>query len=115
MCLWYCISLPLNVPATPAFGREVFQHNIKPIIPDMGYDDTYVMNTQSSTQWDGFRHVSLQTRRTPEYAALMDQFLLNISSAMFPPKLSTMAYDVKPLSSSRYILKKPNRPKAPTL
>ncbi|KAJ5224643.1 uncharacterized protein N7469_008146 [Penicillium citrinum] len=50
------LDLPLNVPATPAFGREVFQHNIKPIIPDMGYDDTYVMNTQSSTQWDGFRH-----------------------------------------------------------
>jgi hypothetical protein len=43
---------------TPAFGREVFQHNIKTNIPNMGYDDTYTMNTQSSTQWDGFRHVS---------------------------------------------------------
>ncbi|CAI7584952.1 unnamed protein product [Penicillium manginii] len=50
------LDLPLNVPMTPAFGREVFQHNIKTNIPDMGYDDTYTMNTQSSTQWDGFRH-----------------------------------------------------------
>ncbi|CAI7634210.1 unnamed protein product [Penicillium pancosmium] len=50
------LDLPLNVPMTPAFGREVFQHKIKTNIPDMGYDDTYTMNTQSGTQWDGFRH-----------------------------------------------------------
>ncbi|KAJ5975932.1 hypothetical protein N7481_009639 [Penicillium waksmanii] len=50
------LDLPLNVPTTPAFGREVFQHKIKTNIADMGYDDTYTMNTQSSTQWDGFRH-----------------------------------------------------------
>ncbi|PLN84288.1 hypothetical protein BDW42DRAFT_183643 [Aspergillus taichungensis] len=50
------LDLPLNVPETPAFGREQFQHNIKSLIPDIAYDDTYTLNTQSGTQWDGFRH-----------------------------------------------------------
>lgn len=51
-------SLPLTVPEQPAFDREVFQHKIKPLIEGIAYDDTYTMNTQSGTQWDGFRHVS---------------------------------------------------------
>ncbi|CAG7916499.1 unnamed protein product [Penicillium olsonii] len=51
------LDLPLTVPETPAFDREVFQHNIKPLIEGIAYDDTYTMNTQSGTQWDGFRHV----------------------------------------------------------
>ncbi|KAJ5677138.1 cyclase [Penicillium maclennaniae] len=50
------LDLPLNVPATPAADREVFQHTIKTLIPDIAFDDTYALNTQSSTQWDGFRH-----------------------------------------------------------
>lgn len=51
-------SLPLTVPEKPAFDREVFQHNIKTLIDGIAYDDTYIMNPQSGTQWDGFRHVS---------------------------------------------------------
>ncbi|KAJ5620076.1 hypothetical protein N7510_004060 [Penicillium lagena] len=50
------LDLPLTVPEKPAFGRETFQHNIKTIVPDVAYDDIYSMNTQSGTQWDGFRH-----------------------------------------------------------
>ncbi|OJJ80996.1 uncharacterized protein ASPGLDRAFT_38604 [Aspergillus glaucus CBS 516.65] len=50
------LDLPLDVPKTPAFGREVFQHNIKELFPGVAYDDTYNLNTQSGTQWDGFRH-----------------------------------------------------------
>lgn len=49
-------SLPLNVPEQPAFGRETFQHQIKVLADGYAYDDPYVMNTQSGTQWDGFRH-----------------------------------------------------------
>lgn len=52
-------SLPLTVPEKPAFNRETFHHIIKSNVPDVIYDDTYTMNTQSGTQWDGFRHVSL--------------------------------------------------------
>ncbi|KAI9372697.1 hypothetical protein BJX61DRAFT_505922 [Aspergillus egyptiacus] len=51
------LNLPLDVPKTPAFGREVFEHTIKPIL-DVGFDDCYNLNTQSGSQWDGFRHFS---------------------------------------------------------
>ncbi|KAL6720071.1 hypothetical protein ACLMJK_001992 [Lecanora helva] len=49
-------SLPLNHPKTPGFARESFEHNIKTLAEDVAYDDTYKLNTQSGTQWDGFRH-----------------------------------------------------------
>lgn len=50
------MDLPLNVPAQPAFGRETFQHKIKILKENHAYDDVYTLNTQSGTQWDGFRH-----------------------------------------------------------
>ena len=50
-------SLPLNVPEKPAFGRETFKHTIKTLAEGVSYDDTYSLNTQSGTQWDGLRHV----------------------------------------------------------
>jgi len=50
------VNLPLNVPSTPAFGREAFQHEIKTLAENIAYDDLYHLNTQSGTQWDGFRH-----------------------------------------------------------
>ncbi|KAF2006249.1 hypothetical protein P154DRAFT_603719 [Amniculicola lignicola CBS 123094] len=50
------VNLPLDVPNQPAFGREVFKHEIKVLHEDIAYDDIYHMNTQSGTQWDGFRH-----------------------------------------------------------
>jgi hypothetical protein len=49
-------SLPLNVPEQPAFNRETFRHEIKVLAADYCYDDIYHLNTQSGTQWDGFRH-----------------------------------------------------------
>jgi hypothetical protein len=51
-------DLPLNIPAQPAFGRQVFKHEIKALRPGYAYDDTYELNTQSGTQFDGFRHVA---------------------------------------------------------
>ncbi|KAJ5658342.1 uncharacterized protein N7484_001991 [Penicillium longicatenatum] len=50
------LDLPLNVPQRPAFDREAFNHHIKTVVEDIVYDDTYTLNTQSGTQWDGFRH-----------------------------------------------------------
>ncbi|KAL4934646.1 uncharacterized protein BDV17DRAFT_297080 [Aspergillus undulatus] len=50
------LDLPLDVPKTPAFGREVFVHKIKHLGGGVGYDDVYTLNTQSGAQWDGFRH-----------------------------------------------------------
>ena len=49
-------SLPLHLPTVPAFGREPLQHEIKTLVAGMSYDDIYALNTQSGTQYDGFRH-----------------------------------------------------------
>lgn len=46
----------MDVPRHPALGRCAFQHTIHPVIDGVVFDETYMLNTQSSTQWDGFRH-----------------------------------------------------------
>ncbi|KAF9883244.1 hypothetical protein FE257_003838 [Aspergillus nanangensis] len=50
------VNLPLNVPEQPSFEREAFRHEIKTLYENLAYDDIYHLNTQSGTQWDGFRH-----------------------------------------------------------
>jgi len=50
------VNLPLNVAETPAFNREPFRHEIKVLYENYVYDEIYHLNTQSGTQWDGFRH-----------------------------------------------------------
>ena len=50
------LDLPLDVPSTPGFGREKFVHSIKELTGKIAYDDLYTLNTQSGSQWDGFRH-----------------------------------------------------------
>ena len=52
------LDLPLHIPEQPAFGREKFEHKIKELVANTAYDDLYTLNTQSGTQWDGFRHVA---------------------------------------------------------
>lgn len=52
------LNLPLSVPKVPGFGREPFEHEIKPLVEGMAYDDKYKLNTQSGTQWDGLRHIA---------------------------------------------------------
>ncbi len=46
------------LPNPPAFGREPFEFKIKQL-SQQGNDDLYSMNTQSGSQWDGFRHACL--------------------------------------------------------
>ncbi|KAF7714089.1 Uncharacterized protein PECH_001970 [Penicillium ucsense] len=50
------LDLPMNVPEQPAFDREPFKHTLKTLVDGIAYDDCYSLNTQSGTQWDGFRH-----------------------------------------------------------
>ena len=52
------LDLPLNIPEQPSFHRETFTHRIKALVENIAYDDIYTLNTQSGTQWDGFRHVA---------------------------------------------------------
>jgi kynurenine formamidase len=58
------LDLPLNVPEQPAFGRQKFEHKILTVREGVAYDDVYHCNTQSGTQWDGFRHFAHMPTRT---------------------------------------------------
>lgn len=46
----------LNSMAVPCFGRSAFEHTVKNKAPRHVNDDILTFNTQSSSQWDGFRH-----------------------------------------------------------
>lgn len=49
------LNLPLSEPSPPFFGRRPIEHKIKSIGTG-AFDDETTINTQSSSQWDGFRH-----------------------------------------------------------
>lgn len=53
-------DLPLDYMSRPCFGRAPFEQVIKNKAPRVVNDDTLCFNTQSSTQWDGFRHYGYQ-------------------------------------------------------
>ncbi|KAF1835949.1 hypothetical protein BDW02DRAFT_567553 [Decorospora gaudefroyi] len=49
------LDLPLNIPRPSFFGRKPLTHRIKTAGKGV-FDDEVAFNTQSSSQWDGFRH-----------------------------------------------------------
>ena len=49
-------DLPLNFLKTPMFKRQGFHQDIIHKTPRTVNDDVLTFNTQSSSQWDGFRH-----------------------------------------------------------
>src|SRR5688500_8447004 len=53
------LNLDLELPDPPLFGREAFSHTVLTLTPDGHAHDDEInkWNTQSSSQWDGFRHV----------------------------------------------------------
>lgn len=63
------LNLPIQLPSPPAFGREKADHHIKCLEPEMGalkmiiYEDLLHINTQSGSQWDGFKHYPHQASR----------------------------------------------------
>ncbi|KAJ6441095.1 cyclase protein [Purpureocillium lavendulum] len=54
---------PLNSMAQPCFGRRPLVHALKEKAPRVVNDDELTFNTQSSSQWDGFRHFGYQKER----------------------------------------------------
>jgi len=52
-------DLPLNFFKTPMFKRQSFHQQIIHKSPRTVSDDVLTFNTQSSSQWDGFRHCGL--------------------------------------------------------
>lgn len=52
------LTLPLDVPTTPPFGRAALRHEVY-AANDFSWGDTVnAFDTQSSSQWDGLLHVS---------------------------------------------------------
>jgi len=50
------VNLELELPGPPLFGRSAFEHTVHDF--PLGHDDELSgWNTQSSSQWDGFRHM----------------------------------------------------------
>lgn len=54
------LNLPLTIPSPPSHNRMGFKHKIIHKNPRNVHDDIIEMNTQCSTQWDGFRHYGYQ-------------------------------------------------------
>ena len=54
---------PLNSMSPPCFGRRPLIHTLKEKAPRTVNDDELTFNTQSSSQWDGFRHFGFQKEK----------------------------------------------------
>ncbi len=50
----FALNLEYELPDPPLFGRQAPRHEV---LGEAGHDDVLHFNTQSSSQWDGFRHV----------------------------------------------------------
>ena len=50
----FALNLEYELPDPPLFGRQAPHHEV---LGEGGHDDVLTFNTQSSSQWDGFRHV----------------------------------------------------------
>lgn len=54
----YALNAPAEVPDPPLFGRARFTHEVTGEPGGSSHDDVlHGWNTQSSSQWDGFRHI----------------------------------------------------------
>jgi hypothetical protein len=57
------LDWPLDKPSYPTFERQRFEHQVLNKAPAMIMNDCAIsINTQSSTQWDGFRHFGTHWR-----------------------------------------------------
>lgn len=50
------LDLPLNHFTNPSMGRQPLKHEVMRFEQHLVNDDVITLNTQSGTQWDGFRH-----------------------------------------------------------
>jgi len=68
---WFALSLELELPDPPFYGRRRFRHEVTGELGS-GHDDIlHDWNTQTSAQWDGFRH--FPHRRHGFYGGLDDE------------------------------------------
>lgn len=54
----FALNWDMGLPDPPLFGRAAFEHRVHWLANEVGHDDELsAWNTQSSSQWDGFRHI----------------------------------------------------------
>lgn len=54
----FALNWDMGQPDPPLFGRRPFTHTVNWLEHEVGHDDDVSgWNTQSSSQWDGFRHI----------------------------------------------------------
>ena len=54
----FALNLDMNLPDPPLFGRDAYTHEVVWLQNNAGHDEHISgWNTQSSSQWDGFRHI----------------------------------------------------------
>lgn len=57
------LDLQLGHIVKPCFGRAPLEHRIWQKEPKAVFEDVLTLNTQSGSQWDGFRHYGYQKER----------------------------------------------------
>ena len=59
----FALNLDMKLLSPPLFGRAAFEHEVTGRPGGFSHDDLlHSWNTQSSSQWDGFRHIANPTR-----------------------------------------------------
>lgn len=68
----FALNWDMGLPDPPLFGRSAFEHQVHWLQNESGHDDELSgWNTQSSSQWDGFRHV--RSRAHGFYGGVADE------------------------------------------
>lgn len=53
----FALNLDAELPDPPLYGRRAPEHTVHTGAGGLSHDDELAFNTQSSSQWDGFRHI----------------------------------------------------------
>lgn len=68
----FALNWDMSLPDPPLFGRAAFEHQVHWLQNEVGHDDELSgWNTQSSSQWDGFRHI--RSRAHGFYGGVADE------------------------------------------
>jgi hypothetical protein len=68
---WFALGLDLALPDPPLFRRAAFRHEVTGPLGGSHDDLLHGWNTQSSSQWDGFRHFAHPEHR--HYGGVPDE------------------------------------------
>lgn len=93
---------PMNRMSEPCFGRIPFKHEVKHKAPRSVNDDILSFNTQSSSQWDGFRHYGYQKEQLWYNGRTIDDILSSKEMGTHG-KFSSSIRRVPPLMSLAWV------------